>query len=184
MRRCLSHLLFWIAFAIPTATLAQVNQVRAGVWFTFGGGWATLDCTVCEGEGSGLAGDLALGGTLSENALLGLAASFWKSDVTHENPPGVITRGTQMVAAFTPVLRFYPRSGGRLFVAGGVGPGLVIDTSSKGHSGLAGRIGIGYDARIGQKTHVTPFLNTVWRSARSSPCRHTGATAATPLSRD
>jgi hypothetical protein len=143
-----------IAVAMPTAVEAQTPQAREGFWFNGGLGVGSLGCEGCESRQSGLAGGLALGGTLNEKMLLGVASNGWSKS----EDGATLTVGT--LAA---VLRYYPSAAGGFFVMGGAGIGSVqaemSGFGSQTETGLGAIAGLGYDLRIATMVSLTPFWN-------------------------
>jgi hypothetical protein len=126
---------------------------RSGFWFSAGLGYGSLGCQDCTGRTGGLSGNLALGGTLSNKVLLGVASNGW---VKSEN-------GTTLtVNAITAAMRFYPSAHG-LFLMGGLGIGTVSAAvsgfGSGSETGWGALLGLGYDIPMSRSVSLTPYWN-------------------------
>ena len=120
---------------------------REGMWFSVGLG---------TGVGSGIGGqsaNVALGWTLSPRVLVAAGSSDWRSALGDRNS---VTLGTLDAR-----IQFYPEVAGGFFLTGGLGLGYfwVSDSGSRPDIGRAIILGLGYDARIGENTSITFFVN-------------------------
>jgi hypothetical protein len=145
-----------LAIALPrTRAEAQHPQSREGFWFNIGLGVGSLGCSDCGGEREiGPTGGLALGGTLSNQWLLGAFSNGWS-----KTEDGVtITAGTLVVGA-----RLYPSPSSGFFIVGGVGIGRIdVDLGefgSAGETGTGALLGLGWDIRLASTVSLTPFWN-------------------------
>jgi hypothetical protein len=130
--------------------------LRSGFWFHGGLGFGSRGCIDCTERVNGASGGLAIGGTLSQHVLLGIATNGW----TRTEDGVTLTAGS-----VTGAIRFYPWSRGNLFVLGGVGVGRV-DVAMGGLTAgsdlaYAALLGMGYDIRITPMTSLTPFWNGI-----------------------
>ena len=150
-----------IGLLAPSSAFAQApERTRQGFWFNGGLGWGTADCEACADDRvGGVAGVLALGGTLSQKLVLGASLNAW----TKEEGDVTLTLG-----ALTAAVRFYPARTGNLFLLGGLGvssrevkagTGNVSVTVSE--NGTAALAGVGYDLRVGKNLSLTPFANVI-----------------------
>jgi hypothetical protein len=158
MRKITGSLMGTLALALCLATqlAAQDGDARRqGFWFNIGLGYGTADfnCDNCgdtDREG-GLGGNLALGGTLSEQFLLGVESDGW-----YKEESGVKSLfGNLTLAAY-----LYPSASTDFFLKGGVG--LASYRFSNGGSeddmGIGLMAGAGYDIPIGRNTSITPTV--------------------------
>ena len=137
--------------------LGQYQQSRpqnhSGFWFSAGLGYGSLGCQNCTGRTGGLSGNLALGGSLSQRLLLGVASNGW---VKSEN-------GTTLsVNSITAAVRFYPAVRSGFFLMGGLGVGFVsagFSGGSASESGVGALLGLGYDIRLAHSISLTPYWN-------------------------
>ena len=139
-------------------------QTRKGFWFNGGLGYGSLGCDGCGGRTGSVSGNLALGGTVSPQILLGVGLSGW----TKSELGATLTVGTVDAR-----IRFYPSPAGGFFLTGGIGVGTV----SAGFGGVGGSetglgvlLGLGYDVRVAPNVSITPFWNGfAVRTANTSP---------------
>ena len=151
-------ILLFVALAHTNAQAQSRPQTREGFFIGFGFGWGSLGCSTCGGtRTSGLAGYLKLGGTLSDQVLLGFETNGWvksESGVT-------LSQNNASV-----VMYFYPNAESGFFIKGGFGGAeLRLELSSFGNLstngyGLIG--GLGYDARVGDNFSLTPYANVLY----------------------
>jgi hypothetical protein len=128
---------------------------RHGFWFNIGFGYGTADfnCDNCgdTSRDGGATANLALGGTLSEQFLLGVESDGW-----YKKESGV----HNLLGNFTLAGYFYPSAKGDFFLKGGVGSAsyLFSNGSLEDDNGLGFMAGAGYDIAIGRKTSLTPTV--------------------------
>ena len=161
MRTPLAAALAIVALMGALPARAGHSQERQGFWIGFGLGYgsANANCGGCgssDREGS-VTGYFKLGGTLSQQVLLGVEGNAW----TKEEGGGRVTLGN---ASLT--LTFYPVATSGFFLKGGgglsyvdtsfSGEGITVSASKTGW-GLLG--GLGYDIRIGRNVSLTPCVN-------------------------
>jgi len=128
VKECLRPLLIASTLIALTASLAFAQgpeRTRRGFWFMGGLGWGTADCELCADQRvGGVAGVLALGGTLSQKLTLGASANAWvrrEGDVT------------QTLGALDATVRFYPFSRAHLSLLAGLGvSGREVKTETAG----------------------------------------------------
>ena len=157
-RHCVTLLaVLVLAMIAPQRAEAQHPQTRHGFWFNVGFGYGTLGCQDCNGREGGFSGGLALGGTLSDKVMLGVATNGW----TKTEGGATLTAGT-----VTAALRFYPSRTGGFFLLGGLGLGTLdagVDAGafqvSASETGAGALIGLGYDIRVARNLSLTPFWN-------------------------
>jgi hypothetical protein len=150
----------WLALA-PVAWAEPHPQVRKGFWITFGlgAGSATLTCDGCASDRqTGLAVQVALGGTLNDHLLLGMDVSGWSKD---EQGASLDIFNSQFA------VRFYPVRSSGLFLKAGVGLSLAETSLQEGSTtitsdvgdGFGAVVGAGYDLRVARNVSITPGLS-------------------------
>ena len=124
-------------------------------------GFASFGCHNCAGfparmKGLGPTAHFRLGGTFSEQVLVGIEVNAWtKSAAGVQSAAGVLTS----------VFYIYPRAPERFFFKVGLGPAAYradegTDTySSLGYSLIGG---VGWDVRIGRNVSITPLVNVTY----------------------
>jgi hypothetical protein len=160
MLRCALVLALVSLLAYPAQ--AQHPQTRQGFWISGGAGYGSLDvaCDGCESDReSGVTALLALGGSPSQNFLIGGEVEGWSKEVD----------GVDIVFGHVSgVAYWYPQATGGFFVKGGVGLGtLSVDAGPLGDdsdTGLALHTGAGYDIRLGRNFSLTPTAGVFWAS--------------------
>ncbi len=155
MRHATIVLLLAGVLSVP-ASAQQNPQTREGFWLSFGVGAGSLGCDDCGDEReTGTNVNLRMGGTLSQRLILGGEANFWtKSE-------GDVTLSTGNIG---PVLLFYPSANGGFFLKGGLGmsqTSLEFGSFTIDDTGIGVTVGIGYDARVGKKFALTPYLDII-----------------------
>lgn len=149
-----------LALALITSTsvpaAAQGNaQTRQGFFISFGFGAGSLGCDECEDDDrlNGINFQLRAGGTLSQRLLIGGEVNgFTKSE----------NDATLTVTNIGPILQFYPSAQGGFFLKGGLGLATAefeVGALSVEDEGFGLTIGLGYDARVGRKFALTPYLD-------------------------
>src|SRR3954452_6415025 len=155
------------ALPVPSATAAgaatptpagekpvkQKNR-RTGFWFNGGFGYGSLGCQGCDGRTGSLTGGIALGGSVSQKVLLGVATTGWAKS----------QNGAELdVGTLVAVIRFYPSAAGAFFLLGGLGVGSIrgeiSGLGSQTETGFGALVGLGYDIRVGSNVSLTPFWN-------------------------
>lgn len=144
------------ALAALLATPLAAQRTREGFWFSGGLGYGSLGCQDCDGREGGGSGMIALGGSVSQNVLLGASLNGWT-----KTESGVTLSAGAVMAA----VRLYPSSTGGFFLTGGLGVGnLDLEISGLGsasETGWGAMLGVGFDARIGRNVSLTPFWNGI-----------------------
>jgi hypothetical protein len=147
--------IFCLLVAMPAGLFAQgqarspIDSVRRGMWFSGG-----LGTGVGEGGVGGLAGNFAVGWALSPRVLLAVGSSDLHDRLDEF---ANVTIGTLDVR-----VQYYPESNAGFYLTGGAGLGFFLLDDGKRIGGNAGRgtvVGLGYDARVGESTSITTFLN-------------------------
>jgi hypothetical protein len=109
----LLSVLLALTLAIPAS--AQKPQIREGFWIGFGFGYGGLDIT-CDGcevdRENGVSGYLKLGGSLSQNVLLGVQSLGWYKDIEGVD----LSQGS-----LTGNVWWYPSATGGFWLTGGAG---------------------------------------------------------------
>jgi hypothetical protein len=160
MLRCVFVLA--LACLIASSAEAQRPQRRQGFWISGGVGYGSLDvgCDGCESDReSGVTALLAMGGTPSQNILIGGEIEGWSKEVD----------GVDIVFGHVSgVAYWYPQATGGFFVKGGAGIGtLSVDAGPLGDdsdNGVALHAGAGYDIRLGRNFSLTPTAGVFWAS--------------------
>ena len=161
-RSCL--LVVLLGLGIPAALTAQTAdpQPRSGFWISVGlsAGPKWLSCDVCtEDFGGGTGGDLALGGTINQQWLIGADMVGWFPWSGFEEGYDDETDG---FGALLFTARHYPRAQGGLFLTGGLGFGEIdVQQDQLEAKGYVGKLGVGYDIRAGRTFSFTPSLSLV-----------------------
>ena len=145
----------------PTTMVPQMKHARKGFWIGFGGAFGSLGVENGETRESSAAGTFRLGGTLSQNLLLGVQVDAWTKSVNNIEGTATLTFGTM-----TALIVFYPMSNGGLYLSGGVGVATLTGEINSGgvgisetRGGFGGVIGMGYDVRLGRAFSLTPYVN-------------------------
>ena len=141
---------------IQTSVQAQANPPQqsrnSGFWIGVGLGYGSLGCGDCGGERSGaLASSLRLGGTVSPKVRVGVSSDSWI-----DSSDGVLTANN-----LSAVVTFFPKPTGGFHLTGGLGLATVTEGGFDGSAevGAGGIVGIGYDAAVGGKFSLTPYVN-------------------------
>lgn len=140
---------------LGAAQQAEDGPLREGFWFSGGLGYGSVAVDGVSGREDGLSGNLTLGGTVSPRFLVGGGTTGW----TKEEMGLRITFGSLMATS-----RFYPSAEGDFFLAFGLGFGQVSlseGSTSISESGGAAQLGLGFDARVGERWSITPYLNFI-----------------------
>ncbi|MBX3147748.1 MAG: outer membrane beta-barrel protein [Gemmatimonadales bacterium] len=140
--------------ALMTVSASAQERTRSGFWFNGGLGVGSLGCDDCSSRETGLSGGIALGGSISQNVLLGVGTTGW----TKSESGVTLTTGTLDAR-----LRLYPSSTGGFFITTGIGLGSIsADIAGFGgdaETGVGVLVGLGIDIRIGRNVSLTPFWN-------------------------
>ena len=156
----------------PTAPSEEPRNAHKGFWISvgLGTGSAGVDCSSCSNDRTnGFSGGLRLGGTLSQQWLLGFESNGW-----FHSESGV----DETLAFGNVVAAWYPSRTGAFYLKFGLG-----GMSYKATDGVddltatapAATLGIGYDFRVGRNFSVTPYLNSLATSAASFKVNGTSA---------
>lgn len=160
MRALLIVLLTILAIVlVPTQAVGQAPETD-GVWYGVGAGYGftMLNCAICSDViRGGPTVQLKAGGTLSQTVLLGGEASGWVKRLEDVD---------QFVISLHVTSYLYAVGTPGLFLKGGIGPTWFIadqrgDDGDLGSLGFSLQFGIGYEARVGSATSVTPYANVV-----------------------
>ena len=144
------------AAAGPPQEETQLKHARKGFWIGLGLGYGSLGLSYenldFDREG-GFSGMLKLGGTLSQNLLIGIQSNGW----TKTENDATLTFG--VLAA---VAQFYTGSNSGLYFVGGAGLGTFTGSysgESETKTGFGWVVGTGYDLRLGSNFSLTPYFN-------------------------
>ena len=149
-----------VGWAQDEAQAPEEHRVHQGFWIGGGLGYGSVHPS-CDGCGStssegGISGLLRLGGTLSEQVLIGVESNGW-----FKNMDGV----DNTVGNFSAALYVYPSRKTGVFLKGGVGV-AGYEASDGGNKlegyGLGLMGGAGYDIPIGGHTAITPVVTLTY----------------------
>lgn len=137
-----------------TSLMAQQGQTnkheRKGFWIGVGLGYGWLHIEGADGSEGGFSGNFSLGGTISQNVLLGFQTNGW-----YDSEGGIsVGFGTS-----TAVIHYYPSKTGGLFLTGGLGLGYFRVEDFDTQTGVGMVIGGGWDLRVGRNISISPFFN-------------------------
>jgi hypothetical protein len=153
-----------VLLAAPLRAQTGYPTLRDGFWFGggLGAGAGSLACGICEGGGGqGIAGYARAGWTMNPRLLVGSELGVWQKNGE---------AGLRRILALTGGLWWYPRpSGGQFFRAAA---GVSQWRSSREQEAVASRaialmVGVGYEARVGPRLSVVPFLNLLGSASGS-----------------
>jgi len=160
--------------SLSAQRLVENRNAREGFWIGLGvgAGSAGLDFACCRSTRStGPSGYVRLGGTVSQNVLIGGETGGWTYS---ENG------ATYMIGAASAVVLWYPDRTGAFYLKVGLGalhygasdhwrpsvPVAVVDVffpfygEAEVHALAAyGSFGLGYEFRVGRNTSINAFLN-------------------------
>ena len=145
--------------AVSSASGQESAPRRQGFWFLLGAGYgsASINCDQCSGDyESGLAGTLALGGTLNQQLLVGVESDWWTKDVN-----GV----WQSVGVVTGVGYLFPWRDRGLFIKAGVGVAGFHSTGfgpNQDQFGFGVIGGLGYEIPVNRSFSVAPLASYHW----------------------
>jgi len=123
---------------------------RKGFWVGFGLGYGWLHIEDADGSEGGFSGNFSIGGTISQNVLLGFQTNGWYKSVD-----GVgLGFGTATAA-----VHFYPSKTGGLFLTGGLGLATFRLEGFDAENDFGLVLGGGWDLRVARNTSISPFVN-------------------------
>ncbi len=145
-----------VLIALLAGTLAQAGHGQHRFWLGggLGAGAGRLQCGICESEGvQGTSGYFRAGTTLNPRLLVGGEAALWQRSADE---------GKRRILAFTAGLWWYPKPPAGWFIRAGTGlsrwrawdQGEAVTSKS-----LVLVVGAGYEARVGPRLLVSPFIN-------------------------
>lgn len=143
----------------PSAAAQDSGPRRQGFWFLIGAGYgsASIDCDQCSGDyKSGLAGTLALGGTLNQQLLVGVESDWWTRD------DDKVWTSAGVVSA---VVYLFPRHDMGLYFKGGAGVAGFHSTGfgpNKDQFGFGVLGGVGYEIPVHSDFSLTPMASYHW----------------------
>lgn len=136
--------------AVPTDVSAQTVDPHEGLWFSAAIGYGALGCGPCDARDGAGSGQLSIGGSLSDEVLLGAAFHIWtdsQNDVT-------LTAGL-----LTAMARVYAARG--FYFTGGLGMGMLdadfAELGGDSETGFGLMLGVGYDFRVSPGVSITPY---------------------------
>ncbi len=133
----------------------QLKHARRGFWIGLGLGYGSLGVEDGDSREGGFSGTLKLGGTLSQNLLIGVQSNGWTK--TFEEIDASLTFG--VLAA---VLQFYLGSNSGFYLSAGGGLGTLSGEAygqSETKTGFGWVVGAGYDFRLARMFSLTPYVN-------------------------
>lgn len=150
-----------------TPASAQREASHEGFWISFGFGAGTaIGDDAFDGDSKfGGAGFLRMGGSPSQQFLIGGEMIGWGTDQDNVR----VGRGALMFTAL-----YYPSPKGGFYLKGGAGfagrsaettiilPGDVEATVTDEHGGIGLGAGLGYDIQLGRNFFITPALDFVY----------------------
>jgi hypothetical protein len=162
-----SALVLMVGLTMATAAQAQFEDTdgvppetfRKGLWMSIGGGYGSQGCSACPGRIDGINGSITIGGSLSEQFLVGAAAGGW----TTTNEAG--TRLTVLMADCR--FRIYPTRFAKWYITVGAGVSTISDEIfgplesgefAPGEWGTSFLIGTGFDIRVTSGMSLTPYV--------------------------
>jgi len=138
----------------------QLKHARRGFWIGVGFGYGSLGVEDGDEREGGFSGTLKLGGTLSQNLLIGVQTNGWTK--TFEEVDASLTFG--ILAA---VVQFYLGSNSGFYLSAGGGLGTLSGEAfgqTETKTGFGWVVGAGYDLRLGRMFSLTPYVNFVGSS--------------------
>jgi len=142
------------AAAAPAQQETQLKHARKGFFFGLGLGYGSLGLEDVDEREGAFSGNLKLGGALSQKIQIGIQSNAWTKSFSEID--GSITFGV-----LTGMVQFYPAANGGLYVAGGLGMGVLSASAfgeSDSESGFGYMFGFGYDLRLGSNFSLTPYF--------------------------
>ena len=165
MKRLVISWALTLVAAITMTTAAQAQDFedeerapgpafRQGLWMSIGGGWGSQGCSACTDRLNGVSGSLVLGGSLSEQFLVGMAVGGWMTTADDGTRLSVLMADCRF--------RVYPAASGKWFITFGAGMSTVSDEvfgpGVLGEFGTAFLIGTGFDVRVASGVSITPYI--------------------------
>jgi hypothetical protein len=168
---------------LPAAAVAAQETERPpvqhrGFWISFGAGGGANFADFAEDNTLGGAGYVRLGGTITQNVLLGGEAGGWTRD---------IGGGTFSESGATAAVLFYPAGPGVFLKAGAGFAGWAwrttagSTTTTTTAAGFAGTVGVGYDVRLGTNLFLTPNLDFQYHTNESDNAVFANVSSGTVL---
>jgi hypothetical protein len=149
------------ALLLPSSALGQRTANHEGFWisFGFGGGWS-LDDDVFGDTQTGFASQLRMGGTPSQQVLVGGEAIGWTTTEVGTD----LARGNAHL-----IVMYYPSPRGGLFLKGGIGfAGSTADLQFvpgdvEPDGGFGFGAALGYDIQVASNFFLTPTVDFVYQ---------------------
>jgi hypothetical protein len=144
--------------APPALAQSGYRSARDGFWFGggLGAGAGSLECGICEsGGGQGTSGYLRAGMALNPRLLLGGETSGWQKSGE---------AGKRRILVFSAGAWWYPRPGSGQFFHGAIGTSrwrASREQEAVISRALALTVGAGFEARVGPRLSLVPFVNLV-----------------------
>lgn len=174
------------SLVLGRSAAAQDIQAHNALWGGFGlGGGVNLTDTFGEGSLWGFSGYGRIGGTMSQQVLLGAESSGWIG-----SRDGVdYTRGN-----LSAILLYYPSPKGGVYLKGGLGFSYVttsisssttidgvfyFNSVSENRGGFGATAGVGYDVRLGRNIYLVPAIDWYFQAVGSEDSSVFGALPGT-----
>lgn len=138
------------------------QNTRQGFWWGAGAGtaWNQLNCDICSDSrrnGFNLTGKL--GGTVSQNLLLGAEGTGWYSS---DDPV------TELFGGLSAIAQWYPSAVGAFYFKAGFGLTTYRASDSLDEdqtftsSAMGPQLGVGYDFRVSRSLSITPYSSVMF----------------------
>jgi len=138
------------------------QNTRQGFWWGAGAGtaWNQLNCDICSDSrrnGFNLTGKL--GGTVSQNLLLGAEGTGWYSS---DDPV------TELFGGLSAIAQWYPSAAGAFYFKAGFGLTTYRASDSLDEdqtftsSAMGPQLGVGYDFRVSRNLSITPYSSVMF----------------------
>lgn len=179
MRSTMLSLAAVLLLLAPVPALAQDADAAGphqGFWVGFGLGGGTNFADFADGARAGVGGYVRLGGTISQQLLIGGELIGWGRN---RNGNTFSESGATAVALFYPVQRGIFLKGGAGFAAWAAQPSTGGSTQTAG--GFAGTLGLGYDLQIGSTLYLTPNLDFLFHTMESDGTAFAGVSSGAVL---
>lgn len=144
-------------------SLGGHENTRQGFWWGAGAGtaWNQLNCDICsDSRRNGFSLTGKLGGTVSQNLLLGGEATGWYSS---DDPV------TELFGGLSAIAQWYPSATGAFYFKAGFGlttyraTDSLDDEDNTFTSGAMGpSVGLGYDFRVSRNLSINPYSSVMF----------------------
>lgn len=174
MRASTVALLALALVALPAAEAqAQTQQrvpKREGFWIAFGAGVGSNSDKAAAGARGGVAADLRLGGSVSQQVLVGGDLSGW----ARSQSGSTVSRANAVAAVY-----YYPSATSGFYLKGGVGAasasvsgsvttGGSTTTVTTTSTGFGTTVGGGYEIQVGSNFFIAPSASLLFQTINSN----------------